>query len=109
MTILGFPLEKSFIIVLLVSSLIAIIFSIMSFRGKVTGKKEYTPDGIIEENYIPDKKENLISGFLFLSFALTSFIGALKYLTNIVVFGYISIGLLLVSLVLFIVSEKNKK
>ena len=88
MTILGIPLEKSIIIVLFASSLFALIFSIMSFMGKVNGIKNYTADGITEEKTTPDKKENILSGFVFLSFSLTSFVGAMKYLTNIAILGY---------------------
>ncbi|MBO5066612.1 MAG: hypothetical protein J6D06_10890 [Clostridia bacterium] len=108
MTILGIPLSKSIVIVMLVVAVFSFIFSIMSFMGKLRGKKKYTPDGVIKEDSTPDKKDNLTSGFLFLSLALTSAIGALKYLTNIAVFGYVAVALLLVSLVLLIVSEKGK-
>ena len=55
-----------------------------------------------------DKKENILSGFVFLSFSLTSFVGAMKYLTNIAILGYIAVALLLISLILFIVSEKSR-
>ncbi len=108
MTILGIPLEKSIIIVLFASSLFALIFSIMSFMGKVNSIKSYTAEGITEEKTTPDKKENILSGIVFLSFSLTSFVGALKYLTNIKILGYIAIVLLLISFVLFIISEKKR-
>ena len=62
MTILGIPMEKSIIIVLFASSLFALIFSIMSFMGKVNGIKNYTADGITEEKTTPDKKENIHKG-----------------------------------------------
>lgn len=108
MTILGIPMEKSIIIILFASSLFALIFSIMSFMGKVNGIKNYTADGITEEKTTPDKKENILSGFVFLSFSLTSFVGAMKYLTNIAILGYIAVALLLISLILFIISEKSR-
>lgn len=109
MTILGIPMEKSIVIVMLAFGLFSFIFSILSFMGKLNSKKHYTAEGITEEKITPDKKDNLTSGFLFLSLALTSTIGALKYLTDIAVLGYISVVLLLISLVLFIASEKQKK
>ena len=108
MTILGIPMEKSIVIVMLVFGAFSFIFSILSFMGKLNSKKNYTADGITEEKTTPDKKENVVSGFLFLSFSITSIVGALKYLTSIAILGYISVGFLLVSLVLFILSEKQK-
>ena len=105
MTILGFSLTKIFTIMLFVIAFIGLIFSILGFKGK-NMNKTFSAD---EENRTPDKKERLLDGFSSLSMALTSAIGGLKYLTGISLFGYLSVVLLLVSLILFIVSGKQEK
>ena len=109
MTILGLSLTKSITIMLFVAAFIGLIFSILGFMGKINNQKHYTGEGIFEEKTTPDKKERLISGFSSLCIALTSAIGGLKYLTGISIFGYISVVLLLVSVILFIVSEKQER
>lgn len=108
MSIIGFKAEYMVIIQFIFATL-SLIGSILSFMGKLNDKKRYTAEGVINEPGTPDKKQNLISGFLFLSLSLTSLTNALRYLTNNAVFGYISIPFLLISLVMIIISFKSEK
>ena len=108
MSIIEFKV-KYMVIILFVIAAISLIGSILSFMGKLNEKKRYTAEGVIKEDGTPDKKQNIISGFLFLSLSLTSFVNGLRYLTNIAIFGYIGIPLLLISLVMIIISFKNER
>ncbi len=108
MSIIEFKV-KYMVIILFVIAAISLIGSILSFMGKLNEKKRYTAEGVIKEDGIPDKMQNIISGFLFLSLSLTSLTNALRYLTNNAVFGYIGIPLLLISLVMIIISVKKEK
>lgn len=104
MSLFGPESKTLMIILLFVFGAFSLVFGILSFMGKVVDKSK-DPD---EEPEVPTKKDNILKGSVFICLTALSVINAIRYITNISVFGYISVPLLIATLVLFIVSGKKK-
>lgn len=104
MSLFGAESKTLMIVLLFVFGAFSLVFGILSFMGKVVDKNK-DPD---EEPEVPTKKDNILKGSVFMCLAIVSVVNAIRYITNISVLTYISFPLLIITLVLFIVSEKKK-